>query len=280
MAEIRHLMTPSPYSIGVEQPLSEAARRMRAHHIRHLPALKGGKLEGLISERDIALVLALPLDPETVTVEEAMSPAPYAVSPQTPISEVVQRMEKQKLGSAVVVDDGQVVGIVTTTDCLGLLWHRLSREASVGDLAPSAVRQRIVREHADLQAMMSRLEGLASEVSSGDRTAVEELRAGARGLYERLRAHIDLEDRILAPALRETAGFGEVREQQLLEHHRAQREELEAHLSALGDLLGPALADRLMVFIAEIRKDIESEDRDLLKPELLKDDLVQVEFAG
>lgn len=273
-------MTPSPHSIGVEQPVAEAAKRMRAHHIRHLPALKGGKLEGLISERDIALVCALPLDPDDITVEEAMSPAPYAVSPDTPIAEVVQHMGEHKLGSAVVVDGSEVVGIVTTTDCLGLLWHQLQRDSRAANLAPSAVRQRIIREHADLDAMMRRLEELARAVTSGDRSAVEELRAGARGLYERLRTHIDLEDRILAPALRDTPGFGEVREEQLLKHHAEQRAAIDGHLEVLDELLGPALADQILVFIDDIRQDIASEANDLLKPELLKDDLIQVEFAG
>jgi acetoin utilization protein AcuB len=279
MTQIRYLMTPSPQSVGAEQPVAEAARRMRAHHIRHLPVLRGGKLEGIVSERDIALVLALPLDPDKLTVEEAMSPAPYAVSPDTDIAEVVKRMGEEKLGSVVVVDGDKVVGIVTTTDCLALLWERLSK-VEKPDLAPSAVRQRILGEHVALTQMMDRLESLAAKVNDGDRDAVGELRAGVRGLYERLRRHIDLEDRILAPALRETPGFGELREQQLLSHHDEQRKSIETHLGALDAIKGPALAAQILEFIAEVRADMKHEDEDYLKPELLKDDLIQVEFAG
>jgi acetoin utilization protein AcuB len=272
-------MTPSPQSVGAEQPVAEAARRMRAHHIRHLPVLRGGKLEGLISERDIALVMALPLDPDQLTVEEAMSPAPYAVSPETDIAEVVKRMGEQKLGSVVVVEGDKVIGIVTTTDCLALLWERLCKEEKP-DLAPSAVRQRILGEHVAIAEMMDRLESLAGKVNDGDRDSVEELRAGVRGLYERLGRHIDLEDRILAPALRDTPGFGELREQQLVSHHDEQRKSIKAHLAALEDIKGPALAAQIVEFIAEVRADMKHEDDDFLKPELLKDDLIQVEFAG
>ncbi len=279
MTEIRHLMTPSPYSVGAEQPVAEAARRMRAHHIRHLPVLRGGRLEGLISERDIALVSALSMDTEELTVEEAMSPAPFAVSPDTDVAEVVKRMGEQKLGSVVVVDGNDVVGIVTTTDCLALLWERLSKEDIV-DLAPSAVRQRILGEHVVLAEMMDRLESLAKRVHDGDREVVEELRRGVRGLYERLRRHIDLEDRILAPALRATAGFGKIREEQLVSHHDEQRRSIEAHLAVLDEIKGPALSAQIQEFIAEVRADMKHEDADFLKPELLKDDLIQVEFAG
>jgi iron-sulfur cluster repair protein YtfE (RIC family) len=148
------------------------------------------------------------------------------------------------------------------------------------DLAPSAVRQRILGEHVALTQMMDRLESLAAKVNDGDRDAVGELRAGVRGLYERLRRHIDLEDRILAPALRETPGFGELREQQLLSHHDEQRKSIETHLGALDAIKGPALAAQILEFIAEVRADMKHEDEDYLKPELLKDDLIQVEFAG
>ncbi len=109
---------------------------------------------------------------------------------------------------------------------------------------------------------------------------MEELRAGARGLYERLQRHIDLEDRILAPALRETPGFGELREEQLVSHHDEQRKDIEAHLAALPEIKGPALAAQIVEFITEARAEIEHEDEDFLQPELLKDDLIQVEFAG
>jgi acetoin utilization protein AcuB len=253
---------------------------MRAHHIRHLPVLRGGELEGLISERDIALVCALPLDPEEVTVEEAMSPAPYAVSPDTPIADVVQRMADQKLGSAIIVEGGEVVGIVTTTDCLGLLWRRLSRDDAPLNLAPSMVRHRIAAEHNELRGAMDRLAALASQVCSGDRSMVEELRAGARGLYERLQRHIALEDEILAPALRDTPGFGEIRAERLIARHAEQREELAAHLGALDDMLGPALAARITEFIKSVRADVAEEEEELLNPTLLKDDPIQVEFAG
>jgi acetoin utilization protein AcuB len=67
-------MTPSPHTIGIEQPLSVAAEPMRAHQIRHLPVLHGGKLVGILSERDVQLVSGVPsVDPAAIKVEDAMS---------------------------------------------------------------------------------------------------------------------------------------------------------------------------------------------------------------
>ncbi len=282
MAKIRHLMTPSPYSIGVEQPLAEAARRMRAHHIRHLPALRGGQLEGLISERDIALVGSLPsVGLEAITVEEAMSPAPYSVNSDTEIATVVKEMATHKYGSVVVVDEGNVVGIVTTTDCLGMLWDHLTRDGQdTSALRPSAVRRRISEEHVVLRSIIDQVEELARQVIAGEKDALTALRIETRDLYQRLRAHIDVEDQILGPALRQTVGFGKEREEQLLSHHAEQREQLTTELAELDNVEGPPLAERIVTFIGDVRDDMSREDRDLLNPQLLKDDPIDVGFGG
>jgi acetoin utilization protein AcuB len=119
---IQDHMTPAPITIGRAQSLSEAARKMHEHHVRHLPVLEGGYLFGILSERDIDLVEALPdVDPDKVTVEEAMTQDPYTVRPDTPVREVAAAMAEHKYGTAVVMQEGRVVGIFTTVDALRML---------------------------------------------------------------------------------------------------------------------------------------------------------------
>lgn len=114
---IQKYMTTSPHSIGVEQPLSRAHAMLREHGIRHLPVLHGGKLLGMLTERDLALVETLSgVDPTKVKVEDAMSTTVYAVSPDAPLDEVVGTMGERKYGSAVVMQNEKVVGIFTTVD--------------------------------------------------------------------------------------------------------------------------------------------------------------------
>jgi acetoin utilization protein AcuB len=114
---IQKYMTTSPHSIGGEQTLATATRMMHEHRIRHLPVLSGGKLRGLLTDRDLKLVETFrDVDPTKLTVEEAMTEEPYAVSPETPLDEVVSTMAGSKFGSAVVVQNGRVVGIFTTVD--------------------------------------------------------------------------------------------------------------------------------------------------------------------
>jgi acetoin utilization protein AcuB len=116
---ISKFMTVQPHTIGHDQPLVKAHAMMREHLIRHLPVLKGGKLVGIISDRDLALVEALKgVNPEEVLVEEASSSDPYLVKPDAKLHEVCESMSRHKIGSVLVVDNGKLVGIFTWVDAL------------------------------------------------------------------------------------------------------------------------------------------------------------------
>jgi acetoin utilization protein AcuB len=125
---IRAFMTPSPHTIGADQPLRVALEVMNAHRIRHLPVLRDGDLVGLLSKRDLEVALALPgVDPATVEVEEAMIPDPFAISPDSSLEWIAMEMAEHKYGSTVVVDGKKVVGVFTTVDALRALQEALGR---------------------------------------------------------------------------------------------------------------------------------------------------------
>lgn len=127
-APIRRFMTPSPVTIGRQQTMAEAARRMQEHHIRHLPVLDGGAIVGLVSERDLAIVEGLPgVDPAVVLVEEAMTTDPRVVPPDTSLLEVIDLLGEHKYGAAVVAEAQRVVGIFTTVDALRVFADHLRR---------------------------------------------------------------------------------------------------------------------------------------------------------
>lgn len=110
-------MTKSPHTIGIDQPLAQAHAMMGKHRIRHLPVLDGGKLVGVLTDRDLHLVETLKdVDPETVAVEDAMSTNVYAVTPHVPLDEVAAEMAEHKYGCAIVIDNNHVVGVLTTVD--------------------------------------------------------------------------------------------------------------------------------------------------------------------
>jgi acetoin utilization protein AcuB len=119
---VRQYMTPTPFTIGPTQALTAARHLMLEQGVRHLPVLEGGRLAGLLSERDLLLVESMPsVNPTVVRVEEAMAQDVFAVGPDEPVADVASAMIDRKIGSAVVMEGERVVGVFTTIDALQAL---------------------------------------------------------------------------------------------------------------------------------------------------------------
>lgn len=124
---IQKYMTTCPHSIGSDQPLVKAHQMMREHRIRHLPVMSGGKLIGILSDRDLKFVESFKdTDPKTMKVEDAFIPEPYTVDPNVPLNEVCATMAEHKYGSVLVVQNDKLVGIFTWVDALLALSDLLS----------------------------------------------------------------------------------------------------------------------------------------------------------
>lgn len=140
---VRDFMVADPWTIDSKKTLAAAHRLMREKKIRHLPVLSSGDLAGVVSLRDLHLVETLKdVDPERVTVEEAMTPSPYTVDPDTPIAEVALKMAEYKLGSAIIVRNGRVEGMFTTVDALKLLATLLGGKPRRSARVPPGARAR------------------------------------------------------------------------------------------------------------------------------------------
>jgi acetoin utilization protein AcuB len=121
-SSIDRFMTPDPHCIGRDQTLLVAHERMRALGVRHLPVLDGGKLVGLVSQRDLFFVETLrDVDPAAVPVEDAMSEDVYVVPPDRALGEVAARMAERKYGCTVIANGDKICGIFTTSDALRVL---------------------------------------------------------------------------------------------------------------------------------------------------------------
>jgi len=119
---VRRYMSADPTVISSTQTLVEAHRVMREKGIRHLPVVDGGRLVGVVSQRDLYLLETLRgVDAARELVEEAMTGEPFVVAPDSALLEVVEAMAAERRGSAIVVEEGAVVGIFTSTDALRAL---------------------------------------------------------------------------------------------------------------------------------------------------------------
>ncbi len=128
MLTVSDMMTVVPDTISPTTPLREIIGMMKSEGYRHLPIVDDGKLVGIITDRDIRLVMNSPMvlherrqDEElidTVTAEACMTPNPVTVSPDTPAYRAAEMLSIYKFGALPVVDDDKLVGIITVTDFL------------------------------------------------------------------------------------------------------------------------------------------------------------------
>lgn len=112
-------MTPFPYSVDVDAPLGEAHKLMREHHFRHLPVTSGGTLVGVLTDRDIKLVLGPDFgqpNEQELSVRDAYVEKPCVVPASTPVALVARTMAEHRIGSAIVTKNDKLVGIFTVTD--------------------------------------------------------------------------------------------------------------------------------------------------------------------
>lgn len=120
MTTVADYMTPGPHTIGREQSLVAAKQMMQKSHVRHLPVLHGGKLVGVLSDRELAAIETLP-GSNQLTVEDAMVPDVFMTSADAPLETVAGEMARLRLGSAIVLKDDHVVGVFTAVDALRAL---------------------------------------------------------------------------------------------------------------------------------------------------------------
>jgi acetoin utilization protein AcuB len=131
-------MTPFPYSIDIDAPLQQARQMMREHDFRHLPVTSAGAVVGIVTDRDIKLILGpefgSPAERD-LKVCDAYVERPCVVPASTSVAKVARTMAENHIGSAIVTKNGKLVGIFTVTDACRALAHVLGDRKSEPDSA-------------------------------------------------------------------------------------------------------------------------------------------------
>ncbi|WP_371526330.1 CBS domain-containing protein [Streptomyces sp. NBC_01283] len=114
---VRDVMTPGVAAVGPDASLVEAAQVMRAQDIGHVLVATGGRVVGVLTDRDITLrAVADGADPLTVSAQAICTPNPVMVAPDDAVSSAVSLMLEYAVRRLPVVEDGQPVGMVTLRD--------------------------------------------------------------------------------------------------------------------------------------------------------------------
>lgn len=128
---VEELMSRDPVVVAPEDSLLHARNLMRQANLRHLPVLRDGRLDGVITDRDIrdympsrdrALsIYELGANLEHIRVEAVMSRHPSVAKPREPIAAAAARMLAHGIGCLPVVDHERLVGVLTATDVLRMV---------------------------------------------------------------------------------------------------------------------------------------------------------------
>ncbi|MEE8265335.1 MAG: CBS domain-containing protein [Acidiferrobacterales bacterium] len=103
-------MTAFPYFIKVDAGLKAATQMMERHGIRHLPVKDGDELIGVVSDRDIKRAKR-ELHVSDIVVRET-----YIVDLTERLDSVLLHLAQRHIGCALVVKEGRLAGIFTTSD--------------------------------------------------------------------------------------------------------------------------------------------------------------------
>jgi CBS domain-containing protein len=125
---VRDLMVKNPMTLDLNETLDLAEDIMNLGRIRHMPVVEEGKLVGILSQRDLfrsALITALGFGRrttralvKTIRIKEIMTKNVVTIAPEAAIKDAAREMVQRKIGCLPVVQDSQLVGILTETDIL------------------------------------------------------------------------------------------------------------------------------------------------------------------
>ncbi len=118
--KVTEIMTKAPIdTIESNLTAADAARIMKEKSRACLIVVDNGKAVGIITERDmVRRVMAEGKSPPTTKVYDIMSSPIATVSTQATVSHVAKLLSKTRLRRAPVVENGQIVGIVSVTDII------------------------------------------------------------------------------------------------------------------------------------------------------------------
>jgi CBS domain-containing protein len=136
---VADVMAQDVETIEASAPVTEAAQKMRDANVGVLPVVEGGRLRGIVTDRDLVIRgMARGTDPFSIKIGELATRDFVAARPDWPQERAMDAMTRHHIGRLPVVDEhDRVIGIVT----LGSLALRSSDDARTLDTAREVSRR-------------------------------------------------------------------------------------------------------------------------------------------
>lgn len=114
---VRELMTPQPQTVDAGDPVSKVAEVMRDHDVGAVLVVQGQKVNGIVTDRDIAIrAIGNRKDPWNTRVDEIASDVVVTLSPDDSVERAIEVMRERGVRRLPVVEGSQPVGIVSLGD--------------------------------------------------------------------------------------------------------------------------------------------------------------------
>ncbi|MGD1147716.1 MAG: CBS and ACT domain-containing protein [Thermoanaerobaculaceae bacterium] len=134
---VRDIMTTAVITTEPGATLGHVCEVMQARNVRHLPVVEGGRLIGVITDRDVhtatSSLCLTPAQPKGL-VRDAMVHPPQTAHPLDPVEDAARTMRALKIGCLPVLDGERLVGIVTGIDLLDALLRLTGVDKASGRL--------------------------------------------------------------------------------------------------------------------------------------------------
>jgi CBS domain-containing protein len=122
MRTVRQLLDGKPsgvHTVDAEDPVRTAIQLMADHFVGALPVLSGGRLVGIVSERDYARkVVLMGRNSTETTVGTIMSAPVIQVGPQQTVNDCMMLMTDKRIRHLPVVENGELIGVISIGDCV------------------------------------------------------------------------------------------------------------------------------------------------------------------
>jgi CBS domain-containing protein len=125
---VRDIMETKLVTISANERLSTVDDIMTLGRVRHIPVVLAGRLVGVVSQRDLLRASLSALsehrDAErraflsVVEIARVMSTPPVVVTPDATIEQAAAVMTAKRIGCLPVLEDDELVGMITETDIL------------------------------------------------------------------------------------------------------------------------------------------------------------------
>jgi CBS domain-containing protein len=135
--QVRDIMHTDVKTTAPTDTFDNVATVLRENGISSVVVVEGGKLAGIVTERDLVNLVADGGDPRTTTVSERMSKDLDTVDPKTDIAEAAGHMARLKIRHLPVLQDGELAGIISIRDLTNWAVRELTSGHELPDLERS-----------------------------------------------------------------------------------------------------------------------------------------------